>query len=317
MGPTGIEWTDATWNPVVGCTKVSPGCKHCYAKTLHDQRHKARLAGKRVPLQYAEPFEVVQLMPDRLAAPFSWRKPRKVFVNSVSDLFHEDVPEEYIARVFATMHANPRHTFQVLTKRADRMQAVLSKWGKCEHGWITHDRTNPEKAYDGTGIIVGGEKWPLPNVWLGVSVENQAAADERIPCLLETPARVRFLSCEPLLGPVDLTRLTYRGDRLNPLDTAHDQAAPHIHWCIIGGESGPGSRPFHLDWARSLQNQCDAAGVPVFFKQAGSAPFDWTRGDPPNHEPRELVPLRLKDRKGGDLAELPACLDVREFPATT
>jgi protein gp37 len=121
-----IEWTDATWNPVVGCTKVSPGCKNCYAKTLHDLRHKAHGEGKKVPAQYAHPFEVVQLMPDRLTDPLSWRKPRKVFVNSVSDLFHKDVPDEFLDWVFAVMALAPRHTFQVLTKRADRMREYMT-----------------------------------------------------------------------------------------------------------------------------------------------------------------------------------------------
>ncbi|WP_190824741.1 DUF5131 family protein [Saccharopolyspora pogona] len=185
---TGIEWTDETWNPVTGCTKVSPGCDNCYALTLAE-----RFRG--TPGHYFENGFDVQLRPDKLIEPLKWRKPRRIFVNSMSDLFHQDVPGSYIAQVWATMAATPQHTYQVLTKRHGRMRSLLSNpyFRKDVMGWLRQDG-HPIPA------------WPLPNVWLGVSVEDQKRADRRIPALLETPAAVRFLSCEPLLGPVDLTK---------------------------------------------------------------------------------------------------------------
>jgi protein gp37 len=264
---TGISWTDRTWNPVVGCTKVSQGCKHCYAKTLHDMRHKAFLAGKlqNIP-QYAQPFETVQTLSDRLNDPYRWRKPSRVFVNSMSDLFHDDVPGEFIAQVFAVMSGNPQHTFQVLTKRPARMLAFVAAVGLSPLGFRTHNRAECS-SYGGDGVLVGAN-WPLPNVWLGVSVENQAAADERIPLLLQTPAAIRFLSCEPLLGGLDLS--PYMGAAPNITGERITQYSD-IDWVIVGGESGRGARPMYADWARSLRDQCGSAGVPFHFKQWGTA----------------------------------------------
>lgn len=237
-----IEWTEATWNPVVGCTKVSPGCKNCYAEKLHNQRHKALLEGKDLPAQYAEPFEKLATMPERLDAPLHWRKPRRIFVNSMSDLFHEDVPFEFIARVFGHMHSANWHTYQILTKRAARMREFVE--------WY---RTTWLKGFESA--------WPKEygHVWLGVSVEDQQRADERVPELLRTPAAVRFLSAEPLLGGVLFSQA------LRKLDGTCNR----IDWVICGGESGPGARPMHPDWARGLRDQCEAAGVPFFFKQWG------------------------------------------------
>jgi protein gp37 len=287
---TGISWTDRTWNPVVGCTKVSQGCKHCYAKTLHDMRHKAFTEGKLQNIaQYALPFETVQALPERLADPFGWRKPARVFVNSMSDLFHEDIPDEFIARVFAVMFLAERHTFQVLTKRPERMQRLLSAdsfrdaildeaeplWERT--AWAEDDSRSYEdwcSWLNGDGL--DGE---MPgNIWLGVSVENQGAADERIPLLLQTSAAVRFLSCEPLLGPVDLQAFLWRemslaelpGHALNDGATAGiARLRPGLDWVIPGGESGKGARPMHPDWALSLRDQCVAAGVAFHFKQWG------------------------------------------------
>lgn len=314
---TGIAWTDATWNPIVGCTKVSQSCKNRYAKALHDMRHKAHLAGKAMAPQYAVPFETVQFMPERLDAPLRWRAPRRVFVNSVSDLFHEDVPDEFIEHVFAVMALAQRHQFQVLTKRPARMlewftaraglegrdEAVASD--AAHRGKIVWDSrgSDYEKYMNRTAGSVADRRvwpgWPLPNVWLGVSVENQAAADQRIPLLLETPAAVRFLSCEPLLGAVDVSRwldptgfqcldscedLRYLPIEHTDLlcDDAGEPLCPTcgergswtgfdhgIDWVIAGGESGKGARPMHPDWARSLRDQCVADGVPFFFKQWG------------------------------------------------
>ena len=220
---TNIEWTDATWSPVTGCTKVSPGCDHCYAESIAH-----RFAGTKA---YPNGFDVT-LRPERLDIPLRWKRPRRVFVNSMSDLFHDAVPESYIGRVWEVMARCPQHTFQILTKRHARMRS-----------WMRHNTV-------------------LPNVWLGVSVENQQWADIRIPALLDTPAAVRFLSCEPLLGPVEIRSL---------LDWRYTGEAHHVRpdWVIVGGESGPGARPMRAAWARSLRSQCESAGVPFLFKQWG------------------------------------------------
>jgi protein gp37 len=208
-----IEWTDATWNPIRGCTKLSPGCKHCYAETF-TERFRG-VAG--------HPFEQgfdLRLVPEALTLPLRWRAGRRVFVNSMSDLFHEAVPDEFIGRVFEVMARAPQHQFQVLTKRSARMAEVAARLG-------------------------------VPaNVWMGVSVESEPYA-ARVNDLRRVRAEVRFLSVEPLLGP--LPGLDLRG----------------IHWVIVGGESGPRARPMASEWARSVRDQCLAAGVPFFFKQWG------------------------------------------------
>jgi protein gp37 len=223
-----IEWTDATWNPVTGCTPVSEGCRHCYAERI-------------VPRQ-GHAFKEVTLHPDRLSVPLHWKKPRRIFVNSLSDLFHEDIPDEFIGKVFLTMAAAGQHIFQILTKRAGRMSKLLA---------------NPPRSFP-VVLCAGGL---LPNVWLGVSCEDQKTADERIPLLLKTPAAVRFISAEPLIGPMDIE--PYLG--LADIDAVN----PMLDWVIVGGESGPDARPMHPGWARALRDQCQLAGVPFFFKQWG------------------------------------------------
>lgn len=253
MGDTSkIEWTDATWNPVTGCTKVSPGCDHCYAEGMFN-----RFNGPGA-------FDTVKHHSERLHLPYRWRKPRRVFVNSMSDLFHDAIDERFIAQVFAVMAANERHTFQVLTKRHARMLSLL---------------TSPRWAE----LLVGTGRWPadldperpVDNVWLGVSVENQQWADIRIPALLATPAAVRFLSCEPLLGPVDLTdALTvplYNGGEVIRRLNRYPLADPYIAWVIVGGESGPSARPMQAEWVRTIRDRC-AENWPTafFFKQWGS-----------------------------------------------
>lgn len=241
-----IEWTDTTWNPVTGCTKVSAGCDHCYAETLHERFH-----GK-------GSFAVVHRSDEKVLLPLRWRKPRRIFVNSMSDLFHDDVPDSFIAHVFSVMARTPHHTYQVLTKRHARMRSLLSR---------PSFRDN---------LAHWSSTWPLPNVWLGVSVEDQHWADIRIPALLDTPAAVRFLSCEPLLAPINLNPWRNPGEPWNgksPADT-------RIDWVIVGGESGPGARPMHPDWARSLRDQCFIAEVPFLFKQWGAwAPVSLTTAD--------------------------------------
>ena len=208
-----IEWTDATWNPVTGCTKISPGCKHCYAERM---AHRLKLMGQP---RYRNGFGLT-LQPDLLEQPLRWKEPRLVFVNSMSDLFHEDVPFDYIHRVFNVMLRADRHVFQILTKRAERLADLSSKLS-----------------------------WP-PNVWMGVSVENQDYVG-RIEHLRRVPAAVRFLSVEPILGPIPEL----------PLDD--------IHWVIVGGESGPGARPVKAEWVRDIRDRCLDLDVPFFFKQWG------------------------------------------------
>lgn len=321
---TTIEWTQRpgttgeTWNPVVGCTKVSQGCKHCYAKALHDKRHKAHLAGKLqgVP-QYAKSFERVQLMHDRLTLPLKWKKPRTVFVNSVSDLFHPDVPFEFIDHVFAVMALTRQHTYQILTKRPERMAEYLNNAEISIRVTDILPREYIAARYsypDDLGFLARGGGFST-NVWLGTSVEDQTTANERIPHLLKCPAAVRFLSCEPLLEGIDLYRAAgepddWHWDAINadeddypPDDMVEEcelecdwinygsrlvhnpeytewknsrlrraramKIGDSIHWVIAGGESGPGARPMHPDWARSLRDQCKEAGIPFFFKQWG------------------------------------------------
>lgn len=227
-----IEWTDATWNSVTGCSKVSQGCKHCYAERIFNRPYPGR------------DFTDVRTHPDRLEWPLKWRgskqaksegRPSRIFVNSMSDLFHEKVPDEFIDKVFAVMAMAKQHTFQVLTKRPERMRAFLRNpyWGRSA---------------------------ALPNVWLGVSVEDQPTADKRIPILLQTPAAIRFVSYEPAIGPVDFEQYTgYRRMR----------DFKELDWVIAGGESGPHARPSHPDWFRSVRDQCQAAGIPFLFKQWG------------------------------------------------
>ncbi|MFC4373347.1 DUF5131 family protein [Nocardia halotolerans] len=242
MGKTSIEWTDQTWNPVTGCEKVSPGCDHCYAEGIAH-----RFAG--TP-QFPNGFGVT-LRPERLEEPLHWRKPRRVFVNSMSDLFHADIPDEFIAKVFATMARAPQHTFQILTKRPGRMRALLADTQKLLEA--TTDEETAAAIYDAP--------WPLPNVWLGVSAEDQKWARVRIPVLLDTPAAVRFVSAEPLLGPIDLS-MWLEND-------PGKFVVPPLDWVIVGGESGHGARPMHPDWARGLRDQCVGAAIPFLFKQWG------------------------------------------------
>jgi protein gp37 len=295
-----IEWTDETWNPVDGCTKVSAGCAHCYAATF---------AHRQMGPWKGRAFTDVRCHPSRLDVPLHWRKPRRVFVNSMSDLFHSDVPDAFIGRVFERMRLAPGHTFQVLTKRPERMLAWLSRCGNGGGlGWITHDGSEPERAYGGTGIIVGdADRWPLPNVWLGVSVENQATADERIPILLQTPAAHRFVSAEPLLEPIDLSIYLASGFDEPP----HNDI---LSWVIVGGESGVAARPCDVAWVRSIVSQCQAADVPAFVKQVGARPIGFL---PEARDfPTALINVGfwIKDSKGGDPAEWPEDLRVRQMP---
>jgi protein gp37 len=263
---TGIEWTDATWNPTTGCDRVSPGCDHCYAMTL-----APRLKAMGSPRYQKDgdprtsgPGFGVSVHPSALDQPLRWRRPRRVFVNSMSDLFHDEIPDEYIARVWAVMALAPRHTFQVLTKRHGRMRSLLNSTSfrtACFEAYWTERR-----AAGLAGTQLDDVPWPLPNVWLGVSVENQQWADIRVPALVETPAAVRFLSCEPLLGPVAFNcarpEVCAEGGRCGA-------GLLGIDWVIVGGESGSRARPMNPDWARDLRHQCETAEVAFHFKQWG------------------------------------------------
>jgi protein gp37 len=283
-----IEWTDATWNPVQGCTRVSEGCRNCYAEVMaarfsdpgqwgHGLAHRVTVNGKTDHRWTGE----LRLNEKALELPLRWRRPRRIFVNSTSDLFHEDMPDEWIDRVFAVMALAQQHTFQILTKRPERMQTyVAGMTAHCGDLFNIFASSRFREAARKAGALIGdmpaltGKPFPLRNVWLGTSVEDQSTANIRIPHLMNTPAAGRFISAEPLLGRLDLEPFLRQNI---PGYTAHDfgiqmQIAAHpypIDWVIVGGESGPGARPMHPAWARSLRDQCQAALVPFFFKQWG------------------------------------------------
>ena len=328
---TAIEWTDATWNPVTGCTKVSAGCKHCYA-----ERNWARLSANPNTAYYGRDFTDVRCHDGVLTLPLRWTRPRKVFVNSMSDLFHPDVPFEFIAAVFAVMATANRHTYQLLTKRPERLgeffrwlearsvgandrymnsdysqAGVRARQKLRDEGKPSLNEPSPpteivRALYDIGAPTVNatmdnsarfhhlqrlGEchwmTWPLRHVWLGVSVEDQDTADERIPLLLRTHAAVYWVSLEPLLGPVDVSawmpcrrgnpEACFPGDNLHKCcECSNGQNG--LDWVVVGGESGPKARPMHPDWARSLRDQCNAASVPFLFKQWGEFATEYQSG---------------------------------------
>ncbi len=321
-----IAWTNATWNPVTGCSKVSPGCKHCYAERDWHRFHGRQEVtieiahgpigdGRRITeVRGPRPFTHVLTHPERLEVPLRWKRPRLIFVNSMSDLFHEAVPDSFIDRVFAVMALSPQHTYQILTKRPERMRA-----------WFDPGHDNREHAVGETmrlltqGRDPGLPEWPLRNIWLGVSAENQETADERIPLLLETPAAVRWLSAEPLLSPVSFEEVPV--GMFGPLRPYGGRGpdTPGLDWVVVGGESGPHAREMRGEWVRTMLTQCQEARVPFFMKQLGAAYSDPSNGiagaalaEPPDM--RALIRHRLRSRSGADPAEWPADLQVREFP---
>lgn len=349
MGKTSIEWTrgddgsaGSTWNPVRGCSRISPGCggpNHqggCYAEKI-----AARFSGPGQPFEgFAErtahggrwtgKMEVVWPMVDQ---PIRWRRPRRIFANSMSDLFHKDLPRDDVAVIYGTAIAAVHlrgHTFQILTKRADHMRETLHDeefWeiANAHASSLVLEHTDPlNRQKDDARATCGeyGPDAPPPGIWLGVSVEDQERADERIPQLLATPAAVRFLSCEPLLGPLIMdgrnivAEETYwdwlkgeKGSSAQHIAVEPERTAK-IDLAIVGGESGPRSRPFDVSWARSIVSQCKAAGVAAFVKQLGAMPYEVPlRSDRNYHRP-----LKLKDNKGGDMSEWPEDLRVRELP---
>lgn len=333
-----IEWTDTTWNPTTGCDRVSDGCTNCYALTMAGRLKamgQAKYRHDGDPRTSGPGFGVA-MHADTLTEPYRWRTPRRVFVNSMSDLFHEDVPDGFIARVWEVMAQTPQHTYQILTKRHARMRSWVRRWADRGGDWRADSASGmpplprgPEAvratytsgrarlfadmldsmgeppqgaAYPLYDWMEGPRFWPtvLPNVWIGVSVEDQKWAEIRIPALLETPAAVRFLSCEPLLGPVDLKRAVWtmgsqRGHGLTASFVHAGGCCRRFHgvdWVIVGGESGRGARPMDLDWAESIVTQCADAEVAAFVKQLGSR---WGKA---HH----------------DIDQFPPALQVRQYP---
>jgi protein gp37 len=264
MSTSKIEWTEETWNPVAGCSLVSPGCTNCYAMRMASRLEamgQTKYAGTTKKVNGLSVWTgKINLADDALAIPLKRSKPTMWFVNSMSDLFHKDVPFEYIDKVFAVMALTPQHTYQILTKRTERMAEYTAATYLPGGVLVALDQME-------SGIEATGAQWPLPNVWLGTSCEDQQRADERIPHLLKCPAAVRFLSCEPLLGPIDFGDEDEIHGPFNRLDLGL------IHWVIVGGESGPGARPMNVEWARSIVEQCKAAGAACFVKQLGAHPI--------------------------------------------
>ncbi len=278
---TGIEWADATWNPIRGCSRVSEACRFCYAedqaaRIIKSDRERGVPEGAGaydgLLAKGGQWNGTIRLVPELFDQPLRWNKPRRIFVNSMSDLFHEAIPENVIDKIFAVMALATKHTFQVLTKRPERMLAYLSTPGR--DGVIkgtAWELLGHMPKQDSAGMKA---PWPLPNVWLGVSVEDQASANERIPMLLKTPAAVRWLSMEPLLGAIDLERIQEpSGDVFNATygwpEAGTLQRVRGVDWVVVGGESGPEARPMHPDWATALRDQCSRGGVPFLFKQWG------------------------------------------------
>jgi protein gp37 len=317
MAYSNIEWTEKTWNPVRGCTRVSAGCQNCYA-----ERVAMRFSGPGMPYEglvkianrHPQWTGKIQLVEEKLSEPLHWRKPCRIFVNSMSDLFHEGVPDSYITDILNIIAICPQHTFQVLTKRPKRMMEFFAS------------RTNT------THMAVN-----MKNLGLGVSVEDQETANERVPLLLKTPAAVRWVSYEPALASVDFTRIpnpgfaegqtwyhalegyAWESNGSDYYDVCNEGIK--INWTVVGGESGPGARPFDIQWARDVVAQCKAAGVPCFVKQLGSAPH--SEVDRISHRCDPLPKNSdgfwryLNDKKGGDMAEWPEDLWVRQYPQTT
>jgi protein gp37 len=320
MTETSIEWTDKTWNPVRGCSRVSSGCANCYAI-----RHAHRFSGPGRPYEGLTVYRerrpggvdwsgTARFVPEMLSQPLHWKKPQRIFVNSMSDLFHESLSDEDIISVFNVMRQCSQHAFQVLTKRPERMRDFCRRLrfdGSREKGrmWLADDANGR-----GYRVMGGSGCSGMPWVWLGVSVENQKAADERIPLLLDTPASVRFVSAEPLLGHVDLRTATFNG-----ADSFSSLAG--LDWVIVGGESGPGARACDVQWIRSIVKQCQDADVACFVKQLGAvaAHIGEPTGNFRTHNGRrqyevDAVQLSLKSKKGGDPSEWPEDLRVRQFP---
>ena len=359
---TSIEWAEATWSPTRGCSRVSAGCGGSDGGGCYAERQAHRFSGPGQPYEGLTRLTSggprwtgdVRLVPSMLDLPLRWKKPRRIFVDSMSDLFHEKLSNKDIAAVFGVMAACPQHTFLVLTKRAQRMRqwfewVVADGQYPMDHGWPLTPIERCRQALFDAGPVrqdrAMQKRWPLPNVWLGVSVEDQATADERISHMLRCSAAVLWISLEPQIADV-----RFRPEWLRDQPCAPPCGPPIRHrgisWVVQGGESGPGARAFDLAWARSVRDQCKAAGTAYFLKQLGAHPGEtmlttdrrtsgealadigtsgmleklrqippgWTLTHVPDGPPRLGRHLRLRDRKGGDMAEWPEDLRVREYP---
>lgn len=349
---TGIAWTDSTWNPIRGCSVVSPGCKNCYAQTMANRYSGPGLPYEGLVNSTGHWNGVIRVVPAAMDQPLRWHAARKIFVNSMSDLFHHNVKYRTRDEIFAVMAMAQHHQFQVLTKRPEEMleyvcdgsreriaRCVEEIWGeKYSHkGPFAKDASGDRLATStAAGVAEGirkGWRWPLQNVWLGVSAENQETADERIPILLRVPAAIRWVSYEPALGRIDFDRecvVPRDGERVvvRWLGGSYAGALPRargLDWIVVGGESGGGARPFDVNWARDTVKACRATGVACFVKQLGAKPFNvW---EPPTveqsaesiarhgeYDPDESH-FRLHNRSGGDMNEWPEDLRVQAFPA--
>ncbi|MEG4497005.1 phage Gp37/Gp68 family protein [Microcoleus sp. F10-C6] len=309
--PTLISWTDETWNPLVGCSKISAGCSRCYAA---EAAKSARL--QQFP-QYQKVSDwdgTIEFVENQLLKPLSWRSPKKVFVCSMSDIFHANVKDEWLDKIFAVMAIASHHTFQILTKRPEQMREYFQNnpWERIYQLIDSDSKTFPTQKYPNLGILLDSlEKMVstsfLPNIWVGTTVENQKTANDRIPHLLQTPATKLFLSCEPLLECVSLDQ-TFTNS-----DGEQSTWLSSIDQVIIGGESGPGARGCELDWIRFMVNQCQrASDVAIFVKQLGSNPIQtacYIHGVVATYQK-----LKLKDKKGGTIDEFPQDLRIRQFP---
>lgn len=357
----GIAWTQETWNPVMGCSKVSAGCKNCYAEKM-----ASRFSGQGQPFHGLSDGKrwtgEVRFRTDRLMEPLRWTRPHLVFVNSVSDLFHERLSFHEIGAIFAVMAASPTHTFQVLTKRPARMLEFFA-WleAQMRDTWHPHGHTESDDNAARMEVLLRcfgmhhegrlpplPAVWPLPNVWLGVSTEDQAAADERIPLLLKAPAAVRWISAEPLIGLLELDwtwlhpmmrcrecgqigldddsqqwEFCGGGEDENgePIDPVEPMNNPRLDWVVVGGESGQGARECRREWLLTIVEACHDARVPVFVKQLGAAYNDPENGlaghsvkTMDGEKERLFNARRLTHPKGGDVSEWPARLRVREWP---
>jgi protein gp37 len=266
MARTNIEWSEVVWNPVTGCTKISPGCKNCYAETIANRFWKDRK------------FTDVVCHEDRLEQPLHWKKPRMIFVNSMSDLFHKDIPFVFIDKIFDIMVTTPRHTYQILTKRPERMLEYC----------MYQDEKMRSFGY-------GGFIFP-DFIWMGTSVENQKEANERIPILLQIPAKVKWISAEPLLEPIDLIKIETKNTK--------------IHWVVVGGESGPKARPCNIFWIKEIVGICKIQNIPVFVKQLGSKPY--YEGDTSVFSGVKII--FDGNGKNDKIENFPEDLQIREYP---
>ena len=326
---TSIEWTHRpgtrprTWNPTRGCSRISPGCEKCYAEQIAARFSKPGLAFHGFATRNSKgegrwTRKLALLDDDAVEAPLRWREPSTVFVNSMSDLFHEDLSYHEIDRVFAVMLLSPRHTFIILTKRAERMRSYMNDPNLYKRVLIDADKIRTQRPELAQVGISNPTTHPASWIWLGVSIENQEYADERIPHLLATPASVKILSCEPLLGDIDL------GEALD--EQGYESCGPAgwiqtrergVDWVLVGGESGRGAREFDLDWARSLVRQCRDARIPVFMKQLGSHAVTYGCASKADCTHPDCGPslVKLRSKKGGDQREWPKDLQgLREFP---